>query len=60
MRRTALVQLIKTFLGWCALVGALALLNGALPAVFAMLIALLVETLPDDDRHVVGARGWNR
>jgi ATP-binding cassette subfamily B protein len=45
-RRIALLLLAQAFPYWVALIAALALLSGALPAIFAMLVAMLVETLP--------------
>jgi ATP-binding cassette subfamily B protein len=45
-RRTALRLLAGAYPGRVALLAGLALLSGALPAVFAMLVARLVEALP--------------
>ncbi len=62
-RRVALRVLAQAFPGRLSLVGGLALLGGALPAIFAALIARLIEILPAavqsgfnsvDGRRVIG------
>lgn len=45
-RRIALVLLVRAFPGWFASIVGLALLNGALPALFAVLVGRLVAALP--------------
>ena len=45
-RRVAVTLLAKAFPGWIALIAALSLLSGVLPALFAALVARLAETLP--------------
>jgi ATP-binding cassette, subfamily B, bacterial len=45
-RRTALILLAQAFPGRVSIVAGLALLTGVLPAIFAVLVAALVETLP--------------
>lgn len=45
-RVTATLLLARTFPGWLALIAILVILIGALPAIFAALVARLVETLP--------------
>ncbi|WP_460528865.1 ABC transporter ATP-binding protein [Flindersiella endophytica] len=46
MRRVALALLAKAFPGRLALIAGMSLLNGALPAIFAALVADLVQRLP--------------
>lgn len=46
IRRTALILLARAFPARLALLGTLSLLNGALPALFAYLVSMLVELLP--------------
>src|SRR5687767_9088741 len=62
-RRTALVMLARAFPARVALIAGLALLTGALPAIFAAFVARLVETLPAaveggfdpaDGRRIIG------
>src|SRR6478672_7369491 len=45
-RRVALILLARAFPGRVSLVAGLAVLGGALPAIFAALVAMLVERLP--------------
>ena len=45
-RRSAIAVLVRAFPQWIALIVVLVLLAGALPAVFAALVAQLVEALP--------------
>jgi ATP-binding cassette subfamily B protein len=63
-RRVALLLLVRAFPGRLSLLAGLALLAGALPAVFAVLVARLIETLPaaveggftsPDGRRIAGA-----
>jgi ATP-binding cassette, subfamily B, bacterial len=53
-RRVALLVLARAFPGRLALVATFAVLTGVLPAIFAVLIAQIIQTLP-----VVIAEGWD-
>ncbi|MGW0230234.1 ABC transporter ATP-binding protein [Actinopolymorpha singaporensis] len=46
-RRAALGVLVRAFPGWTGLLAALALVGGALPSVFALLVGRLVDLVPD-------------
>jgi ATP-binding cassette, subfamily B, bacterial len=59
-RRAALRELIRAFPGRTATLALLALLSGALPAVFAALVGVLVGVLPGVVRHGFDSQAGHR